>query len=110
MSERRTPTSVLALLAALCLYSGGAPPDAFVRAESDDFALEAPWTPEVPAIEQGLDDLGAVLPPLERSRVARTIAREARRAGFSPEFVLAVIRVESVGDPYALSPKGALGL
>jgi hypothetical protein len=31
--------------------------------------------------------------------VARTIAAEARRAGFSLQFVVAVIRVESEGDP-----------
>lgn len=110
MRERRNPTALLALLAVLCLSSGGAPPAAFLASQADAFAAEAPWTPEVPAIEQGLENLGALLLPLERNRVARTIAREARRAGFSPEFVLAVIRVESAGDPFAMSPKGALGL
>ena len=110
MRERRTPTAVLTLLAVLCLSSGGAPPAAFVRSESGALAADAPWTPEVPAIEHGLDALGTLLPPLERSRVARAIAQEARRAGFSTEFVLAVIRIESAGDPFAMSPKGALGL
>ena len=47
--------------------------------------------------------------PSAAASLARS-PREARRAGFSPEFVLAVIRVESGGDPFAVSPKGALGL
>ncbi|MFI5217345.1 MAG: lytic transglycosylase domain-containing protein, partial [Candidatus Limnocylindria bacterium] len=55
-------------------------------------------------------EIDAPLSRAQRARVARTIAAEARRAGFSPEFVLAVIRVESGGDPFAISSKGALGL
>ncbi len=110
MRERRTWTAVLAVLAVLCLSSGGAPFAGFVRPEPGALAAEAPWTPEVPAIERALDEQGTFLLPSERGRVARTIAREARRAGFSPEFVLAVIAVESGGDPFAMSPKGALGL
>jgi soluble lytic murein transglycosylase-like protein len=110
MRERRNRTALLALLAVLCLSSGGAPLAAFVRPQAGEIAADAPWTPEVPAIERALEEFGSVLLPAERSRVARTIAREARRAGFSPEFVLAVIRVESAGDPFAMSTKGALGL
>ena len=110
MRERRTATALLALIAVLCLSSGGAPPAAFVSPEAGAMAGEAPWTPEVPGIERALDQLGGYLLPSERARVARTIAHEARRAGFSPEFVLAVIRVESGGDPFARSHKGALGL
>jgi soluble lytic murein transglycosylase-like protein len=110
MRERRSLTVFLALLAVLCLSSGGVPPAAFEHPESGALAADAPWTPEVPAIEQGLDELGTLLLPSERSRVARAIAQEARRAGFSPEFVLAVIRIESAGDPFAMSSKGAVGL
>jgi len=110
MRERRTWTALLAVLAALCLSSGGAPLVGFVPSGSDAVAGDAPWTPEVPAIERILGELGAPLLPAERGRVARTVAWEARRAGFSAEFVLAVIRVESGGDPFAVSAKGALGL
>jgi soluble lytic murein transglycosylase-like protein len=110
MRNQRTWTALLAVLAIFSLSSGGAPFAGFVRAESDGAGPDAPWTPEVPAIELALGELGVGLLPSERGRVARTIAREARRAGFSPEFVLAVIRVESGGDPFAVSPKGALGL
>ena len=110
MRNQRTWTALLAVLAILSLSSGSAPFAGFVRAETDAAGPDAPWTPEVPAIELALAELGMGLLPSERGRVARTIAREARRAGFSPEFVLAVIRVESGGDPFAVSPKGALGL
>jgi hypothetical protein len=108
--EHRCWTALLSLLAVLCLSSGAAPLVGFVSSESDVLAGDAPWTLEVPAIETTLGELGTSLLPSERGRVARTIAREARRAGFSPEFVLAVIRVESGGDPFAVSTKGALGL
>lgn len=110
MREHRSWTALLAVLAALCLSSGGAPLAGFVPSGPDALTGDAPWTPEVPAIETALGELGTLLLPSERGRVARTIAREARRAGFSPELVLAVIRVESGGDPFAVSPKGALGL
>ena len=110
MREHRSWTALLAVLAALCLSSGGAPLAGFVPSGPDALTGDAPWTPEVPAIETALGELGTLLMPSERGRVARTIAREARRAGFSPELVLAVIRVESGGDPFAVSAKGALGL
>jgi len=110
MREYRSWTALLAVLAAFCLSSGGAPLAGFVPSGPDALTGDAPWTPEVPAIETALGELGTLLMPSERGRVARTIAREARRAGFSPELVLAVIRVESGGDPFAVSAKGALGL
>ena len=44
-------------------------------------------------------------PPL-----AREIERTAARHGVDPRLVEAVVRVESAGDPGAVSPKGALGL
>ena len=110
MRERRSLTLCLALLGVLSLSSGNVSFTGFVRPDFAAGVADAPWTPEVPAIEQALDELGGMLLPSERSRVARTIAREAGRAGFSSEFVLAVIQVESGGDPFAISAKGALGL
>jgi soluble lytic murein transglycosylase len=109
MRERRNRTALLALLTALCLSSGGAPLAGFVSAEQGMALADAPRSAEVQAIELVLRERSSLL-PLERSLVAATIAREAARAGFSPDFVLAVIRVESGGDPFAISPKGALGL
>ena len=110
MRDRRTWTVLLAGLAWLALSSGGAPPMGLAGSEADAIAAQAPWTPEVPAIETALAELGTPLSRSELGRVARTVAAEARRAGFSPEFVLALIRVESGGDPVAVSSKGALGL
>jgi soluble lytic murein transglycosylase len=110
MRDRRTWTVLLAGLAWLSLSSGGTLPAGLAGAGGGAAAAPAPWTPEVPAIEAALAELGTPLPRSERGRVARTVVAEARRAGFSPEFVLAVIQVESGGDPFAVSSKGALGL
>lgn len=112
MRDRRTWTLLLAGLAFLSLSTGGAAPGDLAGSGASRAVREAPWTPEVPAIEAALRDLSppSRLSRLEAGRVARTLVAEARRASFSPEFVLAVIRVESGGDPLAVSPKGALGL
>ncbi len=110
MRDRRTWTLLIAGLAWLSLSTGGGPAADVAGSRADLVAREAPWTPEVPGIEKALRELGAPLSRLETARVARTLVAEAQRASFSPEFVLAVIRVESGGDPYAISPKGALGL
>ena len=110
MRDRRTWTVLLAGLAWISLSSGGTPLIGSAGSAADAIAAQAPWTPEVPAIELAFRELGTPLSRSELGRVARTVAAEARRAGFSPEFVLAVIRVESGGDPFAISPKGALGL
>jgi soluble lytic murein transglycosylase-like protein len=110
MRDRRTWTVLLAGLAWLSLSPGVTSSTGLAGSAADAVAAAAPWTPEVPAIESALRELGAPLSRLEIGPVARTVAAEARRAGFSPEFVLAVIRVESGGDPRAISSKGALGL
>jgi soluble lytic murein transglycosylase-like protein len=110
MRDRRTWTLLLAGVAWLSLSTGGAISVDSRGSRAAGVAAEAPWTPEVPPIERALRELGGPLSRLQAARVARTLVAEARRASFSPEFVLAVIRVESGGDPYAISPKGALGL
>jgi len=48
--------------------------------------------------------------PAEIPAVADALVRAARREGLAPELVLAVIEVESGGDPFAVSSAGALGL
>jgi soluble lytic murein transglycosylase-like protein len=48
--------------------------------------------------------------PAERLQILRLVHREATRAGVPPEFVLAVIEVESHFDRYAVSKAGALGM
>ncbi|HET6984809.1 MAG TPA: lytic transglycosylase domain-containing protein [Myxococcaceae bacterium] len=51
-------------------------------------------------------ELGLVL----RAQVSRAIAEEARRAGYDPLLILAIIDVESDFDPEAISSRGARGL
>ncbi|HEY1908209.1 MAG TPA: lytic transglycosylase domain-containing protein [Myxococcaceae bacterium] len=51
-------------------------------------------------------ELGLVL----RSQVSRAISEEARRAGYDPLLILAIIDVESDFDPEAVSSRGARGL
>jgi soluble lytic murein transglycosylase len=50
------------------------------------------------------------LPDRQQRRVAVAIVREARRNGLDPLLVVAVIRVESSFNNYAVSPVGAMGL
>jgi soluble lytic murein transglycosylase len=47
---------------------------------------------------------------LELMRLAETIVEEARASDLDPALVLAVIRVESGFDAFAVSPAGAYGL
>ena len=51
-------------------------------------------------------ELGLVL----RAQVSRAVAEEARRAGYDPLLILAIIDVESDFDPEAISSRGARGL
>jgi soluble lytic murein transglycosylase-like protein len=110
MRDRRTWTVLLTGLAWISLSSGGALPMGAAGSAADAVSAHAPWTPEVPGIETAFRALGTPLSRADLGRVARTVAAEARRAGFSPDFVLAVIQIESGGDPFAISPKGAVGL
>jgi soluble lytic murein transglycosylase-like protein len=43
-------------------------------------------------------------------RIARFVADASQRFAIPPSWIKAVMRVESLGDPLALSPKGAMGL
>src|SRR5499433_338279 len=51
-------------------------------------------------------ELGLVL----RAQVSNAVAEEARRAGYDPLLILAIIDVESDFDPEAVSSRGARGL
>ena len=48
--------------------------------------------------------------PAARGDLAQTVQRIARQNQLPPELIHSVIRVESNYDPFAVSPKGALGL
>jgi soluble lytic murein transglycosylase len=57
-------------------------------------------------LAQRAPDLGLTL----RHQLGVAIAEEARRAGYDPLLILAIINVESDFDEEAVSPKGARGL
>ena len=97
--------AVLALLFALALLSGGtsAPDRAAglgqLHAVFDEAVLGS--------------ILGHVNPSLgdhERARIAAAVLRYSAAYGLDPELVTAVLVVESGARPWALSPKGAVGL
>lgn len=50
------------------------------------------------------------LSPPERQRIGRAVLRSSRHHGLDPHLVTAIILVESGARPWALSPKGAIGL
>lgn len=50
------------------------------------------------------------MPPMLPATREEVIQREARRYGINPSLLKANISVESAGDPYAVSNKGAIGL
>ncbi len=49
-------------------------------------------------------------PPGTDTRLAKSVTAAAHRFGLSPALLLAVMRVESAGDPRAVSRAGAMGL
>jgi len=67
-------------------------------------------SPHVAAIADYLHGRDMGLSRNEKEKLARTIVEAAQAHRFEPWLVLAVIRVESRFDPYAVSPAGAFGL
>ena len=69
-----------------------------------------PLAPDVAMIDEVLARRGPGLGLLLRRQVGMAITEEARRAGYEPLLVLAIINVESGFDEAAVSEKGARGL
>ena len=80
--------------------------ESIARADSfeDRFDAEVWLVQKSGQLEKYIDD------PAKRLDILRLVHREAHRAGIPPEFVLAVIEVESHFDRYAVSSAGAQGM
>ena len=101
---RRAQLLLLATLA-LGLVVRGEPP---VR--SQDVAAAPPIARAIDQIDAVLDSANPHLAPSERRRIARAVIRSSERHGLDPQLVTAIILVESSARPWALSPRGAVGL
>jgi Transglycosylase SLT domain len=86
----RSPSLHLVICAAGMFFSSGAPFDGSARAE--------------PAAITGSASLPAALP------FTVFVGEASQRFNISANWIRAVMRIESGGDPHALSPKGAMGL
>jgi len=96
--------ALIALWAALLLADGSGTPQASAEAASD---------PEFMSAEQVAGFLATHNPNLsetELDRIGNAVVRYSGKYDLDPALVTAVIRVESGARPWALSPKGAIGL
>ena len=100
----RTRVATLTLLAAFLLWDGRAPASAPVQA-----AIEAPANLEA-AIGMAVDHYNPALSPVEVERITDAILRYGVKYELDPTLVTAVLLVESGARPWAVSPKGAVGL
>jgi soluble lytic murein transglycosylase-like protein len=73
-------------------------------------ALAEALPPDLPLIDAVLSKRAPELGLTLRRQLGVAIAQEARRAGYDPLLILAIINVESVFEEEAVSPKGARGL
>jgi hypothetical protein len=76
-----------------------------VRADSRTGRLVRSFVPRVGSGRQPSKGASAI-----SGQLTQTVERIARQNQVSPELIHSVIRAESNYDPYAVSPKGALGL
>jgi hypothetical protein len=62
------------------------------------------------SVERSLGQINPSLVPRERARIGAAIDRYSAQYGLEPDLVLAIMLVESDAQPWAHSPKGAVGL
>lgn len=63
-----------------------------------------------PRIRQGFVRQNPLLSPREADRMVASVMRCSETYGLAPDLVAGVISVESTARPWAVSPKGAVGL
>ncbi len=104
---RRSRFAALAAAATFCL--SGAAPEVVELPQAQ--AITAPAVPAVAqAITSRLQELNPHLASEQAARIQSAILDSSQRYGLDPLLVMAVIEVESHAKPWAISPKGALGL
>lgn len=96
----------------LAVLSVGLTIDGTRPGESADAAMlaEAAHTDDAARISEIVQRQNPTLSPREGDRIGRAVMRSAARYELDPELVTAVLLVESGARPWALSPKGAIGL
>ena len=104
---RRSRFAALAAAATLCL-SGAGPQVAPLLAAP--IAAIQPSPDIAVAITSRLQELNPHLAQEQAERIQSAILDSSERYGLDPLLVMAVIEVESHAKPWAISPKGALGL
>jgi soluble lytic murein transglycosylase-like protein len=98
---------LLVALAALLVLDG--PPPAADRATAASGPAAAAGL-DADAIARRLADVNPDLAPSELRRMGAAVVRCTERHALDPTLVTAVLLVESGARPWAVSPKGALGL
>jgi len=111
MAAPRRLTAAFIALGIISLSSGVTQPAADLNASFDPFSDAAfESSDEAYTAAKVLGDLRTGLLPEELSRVAVAIAAASSRSDLPIELVLALIKVESSGYNFAVSPVGAMGL
>lgn len=113
MLSRRSLSAGVALAALLSVSSGtGTPANHGPRPAAPVQAAAAPadGARTITRVAAHLREHARSLSSAEVERTAEALVREARKRGFDPGLVLAIIEIESHFDAFAVSPVGAIGL
>lgn len=105
MKLDRLRTATIGLLSVLLLVSGSTRETEVVQGPE----AVAPRV-DAGAVSRVVARVNPSLSAVEADRIGAAVLRYGAKYGLDPELVMAVLVVESGARPWALSPKGALGL
>lgn len=100
----------VAIALATLTLSCGAPSPSDLADRAPGTAADAARAADTERVTRALASLRTGLTGDETARTASTVVDESRRTGLPLDLILAVIRVESSGNAFAVSPVGAMGL
>lgn len=106
----RARIALLVVVASFLVVDGPSAPTAAVAGPDAEAALADALPLDAEAIGGRLGSLNPHLTASERLRIGEAVLRYSEKYQLDPILVTAVIEVESSARPWALSPKGALGL